>query len=436
MTALLTPRTRHSLPGADDIHREVLANGITVLSRSNFNSPSVSISGYLQAGSLAEPDEKLGLADFMTSALMRGTEKHSFDEIYNRLESCGAGFGYDSGAHTTSFGGRSLAEDLPLLLDLFSETIRTPTFPDVEVEKLRNHLLTGLAIRSQDTSDMADLVFDQILFDGHPYGRPSDGWPDTIQSITRDDLINFHRAHIGPRGMVIVIVGGIDPPQAVEIVQHTFGSWGADGQKAMPDLPPVRPLEETVMRRQVIKGKSQADIVIGTLGPRRMDPDYLAASLGNSALGQFGMMGRIGHAVREKAGLAYYAYSSLFSGIGPGTWSVDAGVNPANIKRVTTLVLKELRRFIKSGVTARELADCKANYIGRLPLSMESNGGVASALLNIQRYGLDLEHYRRYPDRIRKVTREDVIEAARRHIDPERLAISLAGPKGGRRKTA
>jgi zinc protease len=189
------------------------------------------------------------------------------------------------------------------------------------------------------------------------------------------------------------------------------------------------------MRYEVIAGKSQADIVIGTLGPRRMDPDHLAASLGNSALGQFGMMGRIGHAVREKAGLAYYAYSSLFSGIGPGTWSVDAGVNPANIGKVTSLVLKELRRFIKSGVTARELADCKANYIGRLPLSMESNGGVASALLNIQRYGLDLEHYRRYPDRVRKVTREDVIEAARRHIDPERLAISVAGPEGGGRKS-
>jgi zinc protease len=107
---------------------------------------------------------------------------------------------------------------------------------------------------------------------------------------------------------------------------------------------------------------------------------------------------------------------------------VDAGVNPANVNRAVRLIIKELTRFIKSGITARELADCQANYVGRLPLSMESNGGVTSALLNIQRYGLDLEYYRRYPDRVKKITREDVIEAARKYIDPARLAISVAGP--------
>ena len=106
----------HSLPGPENIYREVLPNGITVLARSNFNSPSISMSGYLPAGSLFESNEKLGLADFVASALMRGTEKNTFDEIFNRLESVGASLGFDSGVHNTSFGGRSLTEDLPLLL--------------------------------------------------------------------------------------------------------------------------------------------------------------------------------------------------------------------------------------------------------------------------------------------------------------------------------
>ena len=160
-------KSRHSLPGANDIHRELLPNGITILSRANFNSASISMSGFFQAGSLAESDAKLGLADFTTSALMRGTRSFSFDEIFNQLESAGASFGYDSGSHTTAFGGRSLVEDLPLLLNLLSETLRNPIFPEAEVEKLRTHLLTGLAIRAQDTWDMADLVFDhaQVLRD-------------------------------------------------------------------------------------------------------------------------------------------------------------------------------------------------------------------------------------------------------------------------------
>lgn len=418
----------HSLPGPEDIYREVLPNGITVLSRANFNSASVSVSGYFQAGSLDEPDEKLGLADFVSSALMRGTERHDFDSIYNELESAGASLGYDSGTHTTGFSGRSLAEDLPLLLGLLSETMRSPTFPADEMEKLRTQLITGLSIRAQDTAEMADLIFDQILFGTHPYSRPSDGWPETIQAIRREDLIEFHRSFFGPRGLVIAIVGGIEPKKAVAEVARIFNGWQVEGQKDAPELPELKSLDETVKRHHLIAGKSQSDVVIGTVGPRRKDPDFLAASLGNSVLGQFGMMGRIGDVVREKSGLAYYAYSSLSAGIGPGTWSVSAGVNPANVKKASDLILEELARFVKDGVTENELADSKANFIGRLPLSLESNSGVAGALLNIERYDLGFDYYQRYAERVNEVTTEAVLKAARKFIDPDRLVVSIAGP--------
>lgn len=154
----------------------------------------------------------------------------------------------------------------------------------------------------------------------------------------------------------------------------------------------------------------------------------MAASIGNNILGQFGMMGRIGDVVREKAGLAYYAYSSLSAGLGPGSWEVSAGVNPQNVKKASELIQDELQRFVQEGVTAEELADTRANFIGRLPLSLESNGGVANALLNIERHQLGLDYYQRYKDLVSKVTAEDVLSAARKFIDPERLAIAVAGP--------
>lgn len=154
----------------------------------------------------------------------------------------------------------------------------------------------------------------------------------------------------------------------------------------------------------------------------------MAASLGNNILGQFGMMGRIGDAVREKAGLAYYAYSSLHAGVGPGSWEVSAGVNPANVMKATRLIVDELRRFVQEGVTEEELADSKANFIGRLPLSLESNGGVAGALLNIERHDLGLDYYQRYAGLVAAVTREEVLAAARKFIDPDKLAIAVAGP--------
>lgn len=421
-------KAQSSLPSPDDIFCLTLANGITVLARANFNSPSVNIGGYLPAGAIFETDDKLGLADFVSSMLMRGTQTRSFDAIYNELESAGASLGFDSGVHNINFGGRALAEDLPLLLGLLSESLQTPVFPGDEVERLRTQLLTGLALRAQDTSDMADLIFEQFLYADHPYGKPTDGFVETIQSIQRGDLEEFHRLHCGPRGMVLAIVGAIHPKKAAEAAEKALGGWQVPGQKEARALPPLKPMKKTIKGHHPIPGKSQSDLIVGTLGPNRRSPDYMAASLGNSVLGQFGMMGRIGDAVRERAGLAYYAYSSLNAGIGPGSWEVTAGVNPKNLKKALGLIEKELRRFIKSGVTKQELADSQANFIGRLPLSLESNGGVIGAILNIHRYDLGMDYYQRYENLVRGVTRSDVAEVARKYIDPECLVIATAGP--------
>ena len=418
----------HSLPGADDIHRAELSNGIVVLSRANFNSPSVVISAYLHAGGLFDPDEKLGLADFVSSSLMRGTQKRNFQQLYDELESVGASFGYNSGTHYAGFGGRSLSEDLPLLLDIMADTLQNPTFPHDHVEKLRAQILTGLAIRAQDTTDMASITFDELLYEGHPYSRSDEGWPETIQAITRDDLVEFHRKYYGPRGMVISIVGAMEPEKAVSEVERILGGWQNEDQGDAPELPAFTPPQYTLRRHYSIAGKSQSDLVMGSYGPKRKDPEYLPASLGNNILGQFGLMGRIGEVVREQSGLAYYAYSSLSAGVGPGAWYVSAGVNPTNLEKATELVKQELKRYVEEGISDEELSDSQANYIGRLPLSLESNGGVAGSLLNIERFGLGLDYYRLYPDLVRAVTVEDVLETARKYIDPECLVIATAGP--------
>ncbi|HET9589375.1 MAG TPA: pitrilysin family protein [Anaerolineales bacterium] len=419
---------RLALPGPDDIYREVLPNGIVVLTRPNFNSPSVVMSGYFDAGALLDPDEKLGLADFVTSILLRGTQNYTFDEIYHELEAVGASLGLNTGISKSGFSGRSLAEDLPLLLKLLSEALLRPTFPKAEMEKLRAQLLTGLAIRAQDTSDMASMVFDQILFKGHPYSRPDDGYPETIRSITRSDLVKFHRQYYGPRGFVIAIVGAVEPEEAVRQVKRALGGWQVKDQKEAPALPALKPLKKTVRKHHRIAGKSQSDLIVGTNGPMRRDPEFMSASLGNNILGQFGMMGRIGDVVREKSGLAYYAYSSLSAGLGPGSWEVNAGVNPQNVTRAAGLIVDELKRFVQEGVTADELADSKANFIGRLPISLESNGGVANALLNIERHNLGLDYYHRYEGLVDEVSRDDVLNTGRKFIDTDKLVIAIAGP--------
>lgn len=417
-----------SLPGPQDITRVELPNGVTILARSNFSSPSMVINGYLPAGSLYDPTEKLGLAYFTALALMRGTRQRNFQEIYNALESAGASLGFSASVHNLNFGGRCLSEDLPLLMELTAQSLRQAVFPADQVERLRAQILTGLAIRAQDTGDQASLAFDRVLFGSHPYGQPEDGYPETIQNIRREDLAEFYRQYYTPRGMVIVAAGGMDTRQAVETISRAVEGWQPPAAPEQPILPVIQPLAASERQHIALEGKSQTDLVMGCLGPRRNSTDYMAASLGNSVLGQFGMMGRIGDVVREQAGLAYYASTSLNTWIESGSWEVTAGVNPANLQRAIDLIIHEIRRFISEPVSDEELADSQSSFIGRLPLSLESNGGVAGALLNLERFQLGLDYIQRYPQLVQQVTTEQVLETARRYLDPDRLAIISSGP--------
>jgi len=417
----------NTLPGPETISRTRLSNGLTALIRPNPDSLSVVVTGYLLAGALYEPDEKLGLAHYTSLALMRGTRTRDFKKIYAGLENIGASLSFGASIHTMSFSGRALVEDLPFLLQLLSEVLKTPTFPQEHVEKLRSQFLTGLAIRAQDTSEMASLVFDRMLYANHPYGRPEDGYTETIKTITAQDLIDFHASHYGPTGGVVVMVGPIDPKQGMDLIAKHLGDWHNPLQPGEPFLPELKPISGIQREHTAIPEKAQMDLVMGTLGPSRLSQDYYPASLGNNILGQFGMMGRIGESVREKSGLAYYAYSNMSAGVGPGSWEFVAGVNPTSLERAIQLINSEIKRFTTKPVSREELSDVKANMVGRLPLAFESNGGVASALINLERYQLGLDYYQHYEDLVNSITRDEILSVAQKYLHAERMIISTAG---------
>jgi len=382
------------------------------------------------AGSYLDPADKLGLAHFTAAALMRGTRERSFQEIFDQLESAGASLGFGASVHNTSFSGRSLSEDLPLLLRLLADCLREPVFPQMYVKRLQTQLLTSLAIRAQDTAEMSAMTFDSLLFKDHPYGKPEDGYTETIQKITQKDLVGFHKKHYRPQGMVIVVVGAVEAAAVLEIVEAVLGSWQNPLIETPFSFPKITLPMETTRKHVELAGKSQTDLIMGTVGPGRCAPEFLAASLGNNVLGQFGMMGRIGEVVREKAGLAYDASTSLNAWIEGGSWEVSAGVNPKNLDKAIDLIIRELKRFIKEPVTLEELADSQANYIGRLPLTLESNAGVANSILNLERFNLGLDYFQRYNSLVNEVTPEKVLEIAKEYIHPEKLVIVSSGTTG------
>lgn len=416
-----------TMPGKDDITRHVYANGVTLLARRNFNSPAVVIRGYMPVGAISDPSDKLGLASYTASSLMAGTSTNNFEQLNQRIESIGASLSFHSGALSTAFSGQCLSEDLPTLLALITEIYTQPVFPAQQVKRIKGQILSMLDIQAQSTSDQADLTFDRLFYGTHPYAQPVEGTPESIRAITRSDLVAFHQDMFQPSGLVLSIVGGVDPQETIRVAAETLGSWQKVATHKQAEPPAFTPPDQTQRGHVALKGKSQTDLIIGTLAPTTMGTDYQIATVGNNILGQFGMMGRIGESVRENSGLAYYAQSVLGSGIGPVAWQVVAGVNPDNLDRAIQLIKDELERFISEPVTQAELDDARTQMIGRMPINLESNSAVAQTMLSIERYQLDLDYMRDLPGILNAITREDILRVAQKYWHPDQLVIASSG---------
>lgn len=419
-----------SIPGPQNITRVELENGIIVLVYENYAAQSVVIAGSLRTGSLYEDPALSGLASLTASALMRGTQNRNFDAIHSALEDIGADLDVGAGVHTTGFNGKALAEDLPVLIDILADVLRNPKFPKAQVERLRGEILTGLQYRQQDTRYRANRAFRENLYpENHAYHYSSRGTLETIPQITLKDIKAFHKQQYGPADMIVTIVGAVEASKAVDIVRERLGDWRNRKQPARAELPQLESPEEVKQVSVNIPGKTQSDIVMGVPGPSRHAEDYRPAILVNSVLGQFGMMGRIGDVVREKQGLAYYAYSSIEGGHGPGAWSVNAGVNPANVQKAIDSIVGEVRRIVTEQVSDEDINDNKSLFTGQLPLQLESNEGIAASILNMEAYNLGLDNLLTFRDKINALSKEDLLKAVQHYWNPEAFVVAVAGPE-------
>ncbi len=227
--------------------------------------------------------------------------------------------------------------------------------------------------------------------------------------------------------MVVAVVGALPAEEAVRKIEAVFGDW----ERTRPERAVLPPWDASagIRQRQVsMPEKTQSDIVMGWQAMRRLDPDFDAARLANTVLGVFGMMGRLGVNVRERQGMAYYAYSRLSVDREPGTWAAIAGVNPANVERACAAMLDEIKRLQDEPVPADELEDSKSFLTGSLPLQLETNDGVASLLVDLEWQELGLDYLGRYPGIINSLTAEQVQAAAQKYLNPESYVRAVAGP--------
>jgi zinc protease len=412
--------------------RDVLDNGVTILTKQTNTTPAVTLHASLLAGgSTSDPSSLAGLAHFVSRTIDRGSSRHSADEIAEALDSRGVSLAVSVGRHALSLVCTCLVEDFDAILSLLADIVIDPTFPEVEVDRRRGEIVT--LIRQDEDSPAAvatDGLMTMLYGESHPYGRPIRGTIGTVERIDRGALQRCHRDHVAPDAMTLAIVGDVEPGRALEAASRAFGQWRAT-RTGDPTWPAVPAASGRRARTIPMMNKSQTDIAYGFVSIARSDPAFYAYSLMNNILGQYSLGGRLGDSIRERQGMAYYVSSSLDANLIPGPLMIRAGVNPSNVERAIQSIDAELTALIATGPTADEVAESKQYLIGSMPRTLETNVGIASFLQAIERFGLGLDYDVRMPGLLRQVTRDEVHEAARRAVDASKAAVVVAGPYDG-----
>ncbi len=426
-----------SAVGRRPFERLELSDGIVLLGQVRPTDPVVVAQIRIAAGSLAEPDGRPGVAAFTARMLSRGQAGRNFEAFNELTDGLGASLSVDAGRLFVDLGIRCLREDLPALLDLATDVLRRPDFPVDEIERVRQELMAAIRESEQSTSAVADLAMRQVLYpEGHPYARRQIGDAETIARITRDDLIAFHAGHYGSATMTVAAVGGVESLSAVgTMLTDRFGGWNTGVTAPALPAPPVAPAATRRVDRTVA-GKSQSDLLMVTPTIERSHPDYYALETATVILGQLGLSGRLGAEVRDRRGLAYGVGSSISAGRESGLFMARAGVSPKDVDQAVAAIAEEARRLKTVEVDVEELEDAQSYLTGVLPIALERSAGVASTLLSIEYYKLGLDYLDRYPGILNGLTRDDLLRAARTHLDADRLVVATAGPEldraGGR----
>jgi zinc protease len=415
---------------APRVAREELSSGAALLVLENRATPTVSVYGSLRAGSYFEPKDRPGLARITAEMLKRGTRRRGKLELAGALERVGADVEFDADAFAVRISARSMAQDFPALVSTLAEMLREPSFPEEELEKLKQQTVAAIREQQSDTRWRAYERLTQTLFDEENpfYTHAGERLFESVNSITVGDVRAFYEKFYGGRSLILAAVGGVRAREALGVMREAFK--GFEGPESV-DVSVRDPAPGEGARREfvIVRDKASVDVMLGSAVPLRRDAaDYYAAVLANRALGESTLSSRLGLQVRDVEGLTY-GIASRFRAptLAAGPWYIAVSVNPQNVERAIDSALKVLREYVEHGIRAEELDDEKGSAVGSFKVSLSTNGGLAAALWNAEFYRLGLDYLDRYPQLIRAVTAEEVNAAVRKYFRPDHLTVVIAG---------
>ena len=409
-----------------NLRRTVLPNGLIVLTERMEHLRSVAMGVWIKSGSRCEPAETNGISHFVEHMVFKGTRSRSAQHIAREMDSIGGNLDAFTGKETICFNVKSLAEHVPIAMDVLADLVLNPTFSATDIERERGVILEEIKIDEDNPDVLVHELFTQSLWKDHPLGKPILGTSTTVGRLDQQKLFDYHAGRFLGGNIVFSAAGNLDHDRFVEAVSKSFHALRA-GQAVSEEQAPEASARIVLRNKKALE---QVQICLGVPAPPITDDNRYATLILNTALGG-GMSSRLFQTIREERGMVYSIYSDLNPYRDTGTFCIYAGTAASKAIEVVDLILLELTRLKQTPLTHEELTRAKDQLKGNILMGLESSNSRMANLARQEMYFQQFFTTEEIVARIDAVGAEQVQAMAQRLFQSDRIAITLLGRLGG-----
>lgn len=409
-----------------EVKREVLPNGMIVFLAEDHQLPIVGLSAKIKTGSVFEPADKIGLAS-ITGMVMRtgGAGNRTGDQIDEELERLGASVETYIGGTEGGASMSVLKEDVDKGLSILADILLDPKFDQDKIDLAKVQQKSGISRRNDQVGQIAAREFDKLIYGAQsPYARVPEY--ATIDNIKREDLVEFHKTYFHPNYTIIGVWGDFNAKDMIQKIKKAFAGWKPEKVEGL-EFPKVDYKYHSSVNLVKKDDVNQANIYLGHIGGMMNDPDYPAVSLMNNIFGG-SFASRLFTKVRSEEGLAYHVGGSYnFDFAYPDAFYVLCQTKSESTVKAINLMINEIRRLTQEEVTDEELNRAREYYLNSFAFKFDTKDKVVNRMMVYEYYGFPLDFTQKTRAQIEKVTKADILRAAKSHLHPDQLVILAVG---------
>ncbi len=407
--------------------RMVMDNGMILYLLEDHDLPIFRVTARIKTGAVYEPKEKAGLAKLVGSVMRRGgTKTRTPKQLNEELEFMAASVETSIGRESGSASLSAMKKDIDKGMEIFADVLMAPAFPEDMIKKEKDETLESIRRENDNPGQIVFREFRKILYkEGHPYNRKTNGYKETIENISRKDMVDFHKKYFHPNNTIMGISGDFDTDEILQKIKTIFAKW----KKTEIDFPEVPPVEKEFKKstNYIYKDINQAHVVAGHIGIHRLNKDYFPIKILSFILGSGSFTARIPGKIRSDEGLAYSAYSAFHTPRDLGFFFLTCQTKSESTVRAITLALNEVSKIREEFVDDEELELAKDTFINQFIFKFTSSASIVGQMVSIEYEGLPLDYLDTYLDNIEAITREGILRVAKEYLHPDKMKLLVIG---------